>query len=164
VVKNLEGIHMASGNLQEVEGSDDVREDEAVGPLDRPVYMGFGGEVADGVHGVGFVDLRHPGQIAHVSPLEDITAGVRLGDTRQVLRVPRVGEGIHIDNPSPEIGPFQKITDKIAPNEAAAAGYQQGVDRHRLIAPVSLYQKKVGLGPPELLNSFAAVYQPTPIS
>jgi len=86
--------------------------------------VALGGEVADGVDRVVRKNRTHSLQTADVLPQKDVPAGKPVTQIVQVLGVAGVSQLVHVHDSTREILFFQKKTDEIAADEAAAAGDQ----------------------------------------
>ena len=106
--------------LQHVVGAGDVGLDEIARPVDRPVDMGFGGQMH---HRVGAVTRENPvqrGAVADIGLLEGIVRAV--GDAGHVVQTGRIGQRIEVDHAMP---PRDRQPHHRRSDEPGAAGDQQ---------------------------------------
>ena len=124
VVEQFESVQPLAGQLEQLEGADDIGLDEGVGRHDGPVHVGFGGKVADRVDPVGVENAFHGRGVADVRPLEHVAPVLGRLDVGQVFRVARIGQAVHIDDAAGKIRCFEQVADEVRTDEAAAAGHQ----------------------------------------
>jgi hypothetical protein len=77
--------------------------------------------MADRIYLVAAENFFHLAGRADVRLQKNVSAGVKLSDIAQVMRIPGIGKLINIDNPALKIRLIEEIADKIAANETAAA-------------------------------------------
>ncbi len=98
--------------------------------------MGFGGEVAHRVDPVTGKYLVHASAIADIRPLEEIPFRIIVLDTREVIRISRVGELVNVDDPPGEIDLLKEVSYEVAPDEAAPARDHEVLYVHPLRHPI----------------------------
>ena len=121
VMKKRQSVLAGFDQLQQVESTYDIGLDKGVGPDNGAVHMRLCGKVTYGIDGIRIENARHMCRIANIRFYKHITFREVLCNVRYVFRVARIGEQVHIDDRSTEIGLFQNISDKIASNESTTA-------------------------------------------
>ena len=109
--------------LEQRKGAVDIGLDEVLGPDNGPVHMAFCGKVNDNADLVGLEQLLHPGMVADITPLEDVSARAEFPvDILEVHQVPCIGQLVVVNDPAAEIRLLQNIADETGSDKACAAG------------------------------------------
>mgnify|MGYP001823141360 CR=1 FL=1 len=69
-------IRILTGNLQEIECPFNVGFNEGIRRNNRPVYMRFGGKIADDIDFIGFECMGQGVRIAYIRFYEYVTLGI----------------------------------------------------------------------------------------
>ena len=119
-----EGLDAREGpqGVEQDVGAVDVGQDELAGVVDRPVDVGLGGEVDDGLDpGEEAPDQVPVPDVAH----DEFVAGVLL-DVAEVVQVPGVGQLVQVDDPRLLVAAQEKA-DEVAADEARPARDEDGL-------------------------------------
>ena len=124
----LERRHVPSGRFEQREGADDVRVDEGLGAVDRPIDVRFGRQIEDGVAAV------HPRtRRAMAVAIGDV--GLDESDAR-ILNGPvevqqAAGVGQLVDDDEAIGGVSERVVNEIGADEAGSARDEERTQLHR---------------------------------
>ena len=115
------------GHVQEGISAEDIGGYKGFGPPNGPVHMTFGGKVDNCINLVFPNDPFHGRAVPDIGLYKDIAgigaAAKTFSNIRKALGVPRIGQGIHIDDPARKARLFRKkVADHIGTDKAGPAG------------------------------------------
>ena len=121
-----------TGHIEERIGSQHIGGHKGFGAQNGAVHVALGGKVDHRINLVLLKDLFHGRPVPDIRFDKDIP-GLRSGavlfrDIGEAFAVPRIGQGIQIDDPARKVRTGgEKVAHHVGADKAGAAGYQDGI-------------------------------------